>query len=242
MINRLSETMISVEDIEVKYIQRNFFSKNNQRQALSNISFDLYKGDSLGIIGRNGAGKSTLLRLLAGIIIPDSGRVINRGYKTALLSLQVGFVPQLSGRDNAVLSGMLLGFSKKEIEIKIDEIFKLAELKEYINFPLHAYSNGMKARLGFSVAHYLDPDILLIDEILAVGDADFRRKSLEIMQNKLLSDQTIVLISHNAKLVKKLCNRVIWIEHGTMRMEGDADSVVSCYETSLNTKNNSKYT
>jgi lipopolysaccharide transport system ATP-binding protein len=100
----------------------------------------------------------------------------------------------------------------------------------------------MKARLGFSVAHYLDPDILLIDEILAVGDTDFRRKSLEIMQNKLLSDQTIVLISHNAKLVKKLCNRVIWIEHGTMRMEGDADSVVSCYETSLNTKNNSKYT
>jgi lipopolysaccharide transport system ATP-binding protein len=135
---------------------------------------------------------------------------------------------------------MLLGFTKQEIENKLDEIFEFAELQEYINFPLHAYSTGMKARLGFSVAHSLDPDILLIDEVLAVGDADFRRKSLEIMQKKLLSEQTIVLISHNAQLVKKLCNRAIWIEHGKMRMESDADSVVRCYESSLNTKSSSK--
>jgi lipopolysaccharide transport system ATP-binding protein len=201
--------------------------------ALKDVSFDLFHGESLGIIGRNGAGKTTLLRLLGGITRPDKGTFTNYGFKTSLLSLQVGLDPQLSGLYNAILSGMLMGFSKKEIENKLYDIVKFAELEEFIDQPVRTYSSGMQARLGFSVAFHLDPDVLLIDEVLAVGDADFRKKSFAVMKEKIKSNKTIVLVSHSTGVIRQLCNRAVWIEEGVTRSQGDTGCVLDAYEEFL---------
>lgn len=225
--------MISLRNVGVCFWKKSGFFGREPFSALKNVSFDLNKGDSLGVIGRNGAGKTTLLRLLGGITKPDKGTLTNKGYSTSLLSLQVGFDPQLSGRYNAILSGMLLGFRKKEIEEQLDEIIAFAELENFIDQPIKTYSSGMKARLGFSVAIHLDPDILLIDEVLAVGDEDFRKKSLAVMHEKLRSDKTIVLVSHQVNTVKQLCNRAVWIEEGITRAEGEAQHVLNEYENFL---------
>ncbi len=233
------DLLISVEKAGVRFkLGKHIFSRK-YFEALKNVSFDLKRGDSLGVIGRNGAGKSTLLRLLSGILKPDFGKIINYNAKTSLLSLQVGFDPELSGRFNAILSGMLLGFSKKEVEDNIDNIIAFSELEEFIDAPVKLYSSGMKARLGFSVALELSPDVLLIDEVLGVGDVEFRKKSIFIMREKLLSDQTIVLVSHDAKTIMNLCNRAVWIEDGISRMEGDAATVVEAYEEYLARQKNS---
>jgi len=175
------------------------------------------------------------LRLLGGITRPDAGTFVNYGYKTSLLSLQVGFDSQLSGVYNAILSGMLMGFTKKEIEAKLYDIVKFAELEEFIDQPVRTYSSGMKARLGFSVAFHLDPDVLLIDEVLYVGDADFKKKSLTVMKEKIRSNKTIVLVSHSAGTIRKLCNRAVWIEEGVTRAEGDTKDVLDVYEKFLST-------
>ncbi|HHL33830.1 MAG TPA: ABC transporter ATP-binding protein [Desulfobulbaceae bacterium] len=225
--------LISVRNVGVRYrVNRNPFRKRYY-DALKNISFDLYPGDSLGIVGRNGAGKTTMLRLLSGIIAPDSGYIDFADITTSLLSLQVGFDPELSGRDNAILSGMLLGFPMKTIESNLDTIFAFSELTDFIDKPVKFYSAGMRARLGFSITLGLSPDVLLIDEVLGVGDIDFRKKSMEVMKEKLLSDQTIVLVSHSAATVKELCNRAVWIKNGVSKMEGDAVTVVNAYEQDL---------
>ena len=147
-----------------------------------------------------------------------------------MLSLQIGFDPQLSGLYSAILSGMLLGFTKKEIEDKLYDIVKFAELEEFIDQPVRTYSSGMRARLGFSIAFHLDPDVLLIDEALAVGDADFKKKSFAVMKEKLRSNKTIVLVSHNAGIIRRLCNRAVWIEEGITRAEGDTKTVIQAYE------------
>jgi lipopolysaccharide transport system ATP-binding protein len=230
--------LISLRNIGVRFRQGKSLFNGAYFEALKNISFDLYQGDSLGIIGRNGVGKSTLLRCLGGIIRPDRGALKNNGYRTALLSLQLGFDSQLTGRDNAVLSGMLLGFRRREIKAKLEEIISFAELEAFIDQPLYTYSNGMRARLGFSVAFHLEPDILLIDEALAVGDANFRKKSLAVMEEKIRSDRTIVLVSHQSEVIRKLCNRAVWIEHGETQMEGEAGPVVQAYEAFLRQRTN----
>ncbi len=208
---------------------RSFFNRT-ELTALKDVSFDLYPGDSLGVIGRNGAGKTTLLRLLGGIIRPDSGEIKNYGANTALLSLQVGFDPELSGRVNAILGGMFLGYTKKEVVAQLDKIIEFAELEDFIDLPVKSYSSGMRARLGFAVALEMNPDVLLIDEVLGVGDVEFRKKSMAVMKEKLLSNQTIVLVSHSAATVKSLCNRAVWIENGVSRMVGDSKEVVAAYE------------
>lgn len=230
---RKQDPIISLCNVGIRFRQRKNSLNGGYFQALKDVSFDLYRGDSLGIIGRNGAGKSTLLRCLCGIIQPDTGFLSNRGYRTALLSLQIGFDPQLSGRDNAVLSGMLLGFRRREVETKLEEIVSFAELEEFIDQPLYTYSNGMRARLGFSVAFHLEPDVLLIDEVLAVGDGNFRKKSLVVMEEKIRSDRTIVFVSHSIGMIQKLCNRVVWIEGGETKMTGNTDTVVQAYEEFL---------
>jgi lipopolysaccharide transport system ATP-binding protein len=211
------------------WLKKSLFRKE-RFAALKDVSFDLFHGESLGIIGRNGAGKSTLLRLLGGITQPDAGTFVNYGYTTSLLSLQVGFDSQLSGIYNAILSGMLMGFTKKEMEDKLHDIVTFAELEGFIDQPVRTYSSGMKARLGFSVAFHLDPDVLLIDEVLAVGDADFRKKSLAVMEEKIRSSKTIVLVSHNAHTIRQLCSRAVWIEEGITRAEGDTKDVLNDYE------------
>lgn len=207
--------------------------------AIDGLSLQLFRGETLGIVGRNGAGKTTLLRLLAGITRPDRGQYINYGYQATLLSLQVGFVPHLSARENIMLSGLLLGLDRGEIDSRMDNIVAFAELEEFIDEPIQTYSSGMKARLGFSTAFYIDPDILLIDEVLSVGDAAFAEKSKAVMRDKIQSDRTVVLVSHSAKSVRTLCDRAIWIDRGKSTKEGSTDEVLEAYTDALGTTNGS---
>jgi lipopolysaccharide transport system ATP-binding protein len=225
-----ADVLISVQNVGVRFkTGKSLFSRDTV-EALRDVSFNLYRGDSLGVIGRNGAGKSTMLKLLGGIIKPDSGRVINNNATTSLLALQIGFDQELSGRVNAVLSGMLLGFRKHDVEDNLEKIIAFSELGDFIDRPVKSYSAGMRARLGFSVALEMNPEVLLVDEVLGVGDVEFRKKSMAVMKAKLVSEQTIVLVSHDARTVKTLCNRAVWIEDGITRMEGSAEDVVTAYE------------
>ena len=213
------------------YRRPNLLGRRSSYTALSDVSFDLYHGESLALIGRNGAGKSTLLKVLGGIIHPDSGQLISKGYKVALLARQVGFDVDLNGRDNIVLSALLLGFSRAEIREQMDAIIDFAELGEHIEQPLATYSLGMRARLGFAVSSRLEPDILLIDEALGVGDAAFQAKSNQLIEARLASDKTVVLVTHNPNAARRLCNRAVWIEQGVTRLEGGVDDVLAAYET-----------
>ena len=230
------DLLIQVQNVGVRFAFRRSIFNREYFDALKNVSCNIWRGDSLGVVGRNGAGKTTLLRILGGIIKPDCGQVINNNATTALLALQIGFDPELTGRANALISGMLLGLNKKDVLTNMDKVIDFAELHDFIDRPVRTYSAGMRARLGFSIALEMSPDILLIDEVLGVGDADFRKKSVEVMKNKLLSDQTIVFVSHSGRMVKSLCNRAMWVEKGVTIMEGDSEEVVTAYEQSLNQK------
>ena len=202
--------------------------------ALKKVSFDLFQGETLGVIGRNGAGKSTLMRIMSGIVKPDCGEFVNYGYKVSLLSMQLGFISYLTGRENAILGGMLMGLRRRDIESKIPAIKAFSELGDFFEKPINTYSSGMNARLGFSVAFQVDPDVLLIDEVLGVGDEEFRLKSTKVMQERIRSNnKTIVFISHDAKMIEKLCDRVVWIENGESKMEGKPAQVVEEYHRYL---------
>lgn len=226
-------SVIEIENVGVSYKKGKSWFSNDKYWALKGLSFTLYKGETLGIIGKNGAGKSTILRLLADIIAYEQGKVVrNHGY-VSLLSLALGFIPHLSARENAIMSGMLLGLSKKEIEAILPSIAEYAELNEFWNEPVVGFSNGMRARLGFSIAIHAEPDLLLIDEVLGVGDADFRIKSTAAMRQRIQSDKTIVFVSHNTTMVRQLCDRVVWIEDGKTRKEGPVADVVDEYEQEL---------
>jgi len=222
--------LLSVRNVGVVFNRNRSIFKKKEFEAIKNVSFDVHAGESIGIIGHNGAGKSTLLSLLAGIIKPDRGRVINYGVKVSLLSLYVGFVNELSGLDNIVLSGLALGFPKTDIYQKIDSIIEFSGIEEHINYPVRTYSTGMRARLGFSITHLLQTDVLLIDETLGVGDKDFQQKSTKAMKEKIKSDQTVILVSHNAGVIKELCDRSIWIEKGAIVAEGPTGEVVDRYQ------------
>jgi len=211
------EILISLQNVSLSYTVRAGMFKWSKYMPLSDISFDLHRGETVGIIGRNGAGKSTLLRLIAGILEPDRGQIINHGARVSLLSLGVGFVPHLSGKQNAMLSGMLLGLRRQEIARRMEAIIEFSGLGHFINQPLHTYSSGMRARLGFSVAIQVDPDVLLIDEVLGVGDEEFRTKSTSEMKRLIKSDKTVVLVSHSLPTVKELCDRAVWIEEGSVK-------------------------
>ncbi|MCK5718387.1 MAG: ABC transporter ATP-binding protein [Thiomargarita sp.] len=234
-ITQQNSPVLSLRNVGVFY-KRNRGVFGEPFWAFKDISFDLYHGETLGIIGRNGVGKSTLLRLMAGIIKPNTGTFINNGYTVSLLSLRLGFIPYLSGRKNAILSGMFMGLRKKDIKAKMDAIIDFSELGEFIDQPIATYSSGMIARLGFSVAFQVDPDILLIDEVLGVGDTEFSKKSTKLMQEKIRSNRTIVFISHNAHLVQQLCNRIVWIENGVSKADGNPKKVLKMYHHSLHLK------
>ncbi|MCH9649393.1 MAG: ABC transporter ATP-binding protein [Deltaproteobacteria bacterium] len=230
----MGKKLLSISHAGVYYGRSgNLFSRRREvRWALKDISLEVSRGETLGVIGRNGAGKSTLLRLLAGIIRPDSGRYANFGCRATLLSLQVGFIPYLSGRENAILSGMLLGMERRELLRKLPEIIDFAELADFIDEPVQTYSSGMRARLGFSIAFHVDPDVLLVDEVLGVGDSEFVAKSTAMMRKKILSDHTVVLVSHSSATIRSLCDRVVWIDQGCTKMEGSAEEVLAAYEQS----------
>ncbi|WP_456381016.1 ABC transporter ATP-binding protein [Thiolapillus sp.] len=223
-------TAISVQNLGISYRKRLSLRRSEPHVVLSDVSFDLLKGETLGIIGRNGAGKSTLLRILAGILNPNIGKIDWQVQTVSLLSLNLGLDPNLSGVDNAVLSALLLGFNRKEAEQSLPEIVAFSELGKAAYEPVRTYSSGMNARLGFSIAIHLQPDVLLIDEILGVGDVEFQKKSSQALQQKINSDQTVVLVSHNAAQIEALCDRVVWIENGKAMAVGVTGEVLEQYE------------
>jgi lipopolysaccharide transport system ATP-binding protein len=224
-----SEPVLSLRNIAVSYRRRAGMLRWNNYWALKDVNFDLYHGETLAVLGRNGAGKSTLLRVLADIISPDRGTVRRNGCSISLLSLRVGFIPHLTGRENAVLSGLLMGLKRREVERMMDAIIDFSELGEFIDEPVRTYSSGMNARLGFSVALHADPDILLIDEVLGVGDLEFRKKSTQALREKIKSDKTVVLVTHTPQTVRDLCDRAVWIDQGVTRIEGDREEVLAQY-------------
>ena len=224
-------TVLGIESAGVCYRRRSGLLGHRVTEfwALRDVSLELRAGETLGVVGRNGAGKSTLLRLLAGVIRPDCGRMMNYGYRAGLLSLQIGFVNYLTGRENAMLSGLLLGMKAEEIKRKMNSITEFAELDEFMDEPIETYSSGMRARLGFSTAFHADPDILLVDEVLGVGDAEFRAKSKAAMRELIASDKSVVLVSHSAGLIRDLADRAVWIEKGRTAAEGDTEEVLHAY-------------
>ncbi|MCP4038135.1 MAG: ABC transporter ATP-binding protein [bacterium] len=226
-------SIITLEEVGVGFRRRGRRAPGRIHWALQDVSFDLRAGEVLGVIGRNGSGKSTLLRVLAGILQPDRGRMFNRGVRASLLSLQVGFARHLSGRRNIVLSGLLLGVEMKVIQAKVDEIIAFAELEEFIDEPISTYSSGMTARLGFAIAFQMDPEVLLIDEVLSVGDGAFAARSSAMLRERIRSNKTVVLVSHNTRRILDLADRVVWVERGRTRAVGEPREVISAYEDFL---------
>ena len=197
--------------------------------ALKDVDFEVEEGESLGIIGPNGAGKSTILKLVAGIMRPTSGETVIRGKVSPLLELGAGFHPDLTGRENIYLNAALLGVRQRETKARFHEIVEFSELERFIDVPLKHYSSGMYMRLGFAVAVNVDPAILLIDEVLAVGDEAFQRKCLAKIEEFQREGRTIIFVSHSLPTVKKLCNRALWLDEGCMRSMGVAEEVVDEY-------------
>lgn len=213
-----------------------FFSKDKQKKeqktlwALKDISFEVNKGEIIGIIGKNGAGKSTLLKVLSRITEPTEGLAKIKGRVATLLEVATGFSAELTGKDNIYLNGSILGMSKKEIDEKFNEIVEFAEMKEFIDTPVKRYSSGMIVKLGFAVAATLSPDILLVDEVLAVADMSFQKKCLGKMKEASQNNRTVFMVSHSMHAILDLCTRVIWLEGGRINKDGDPREVVSAYE------------
>lgn len=223
--------LLALESVGVCYHRRGGIgTAKGQYWALSSVSLDVRRGETLGVIGRNGAGKTTLLKVMAGIIEPDRGLVRRKaGARVSLLSLQVGFQPQLSGWENAVLSSLLLGEERQAALRNLSTIADFAELTERMDEPLATYSAGMKARLGFSIAYHTSPDLLLIDEVLGVGDRDFREKSAAAIKELIKSERTVVLVSHAPPSIRELCDRVAWIENGATQAIGPTKEILAAY-------------
>ena len=198
-------------------------------EALRGVSFEVAAGKTFGIVGRNGSGKSTMLKLIAGIGRPTSGEVTVRGRVSALIELGAGFHPEISGRDNVFINGMMLGLSKREIADRFDEIVAFAELEDFIDEPVKTYSSGMYMRLGFSVAINVDPDVLLVDEVLAVGDEAFTHKCLDKFADFRRRGRTVLLVTHSLDLVTRFCDEALWLDHGVARAQGDPRRVIDGY-------------
>ena len=227
--------MYGVQDLfkEMSGQSRGRMLRNKEFWALEDISFNVQRGEAIGLVGLNGAGKSTLLRLLSGLIKPDKGRIIVRGRVGALIQLGAGFNPVLTGRENVFLNASILGIPTKEIRKNFDAIVDFAGVDGFIDTPVRSYSSGMKVRLGFSVAMYLRPDILLVDEVLAVGDVSFRNKALAKMQGLTESGATVVFVSHNLAQVDRLCDRAIYLSDGKLAAVGPTSEILNRYVTSV---------
>ena len=216
---------------------RRLFLRNKPQQetiwALRDVSFSVGRGEVVGIIGRNGAGKSTLLKILSRITYPTSGTVTVEGRVASLLEVGTGFHDELTGRENVFLNGSILGMSKKEVERKLDAIVEFSGVEKFIDTPIKRYSSGMRLRLGFAVAAHLDPDILIVDEVLAVGDAVFQKKCLKVMEDLRGGGRTVLFVSHNLAAVENLCSRCIWIDGGEVRDDGPSRDVIKAYMTAM---------
>ncbi len=197
--------------------------------ALNGISFEVHRGEAVGLVGPNGAGKTTTLKLLSRVTRPTSGRIQVFGRFSSLIELGAGFHPDLTGRENVYLNGVILGLTRREVQERFDQIVAFSELEEFMDMPVKRYSSGMYARLGFAVAAHVDPDIMLVDEVLAVGDASFQQKCYDFIHRFVKSGKTTVFVSHNLYVIEQLCDRVIWLERGQIRMSGSPAEVLPAY-------------
>ena len=228
---------IKLNDVSLCYRRRAvfFLSKNkNLRKekefwALREVSLTIYEGETVGFIGRNGSGKSTLSRIVSGSLKPDNGETFING-KVQLLALGIGFRPAMTGRENAIISGTILGLSRREIKGKMDEIENFTELGDFFDEPVKTYSSGMKSRLGFAVSTIVNPDILILDEVMSTGDAAFQKKASARMAEMRERTKTVLIVSHNSGQLRELCSRIIWFEKGRVVMDGLVDEVLSVYE------------
>ena len=200
--------------------------------ALQNVSFDIRRGEIFGLVGLNGAGKSTMLKVIAGVLKPTKGNVTIKGSIAPLIELGAGFDFDLTGKENIFLNGAILGYPKEYMQERFEEIVEFSELKDFIDIPLKNYSSGMIARIGFGIATVMDPDILIVDEILSVGDFHFQEKCQERIKKMLDNGTTIVIVSHSIKQIEDLCHRVLWLEHGMVKMYGDVNEVCGQYKLS----------
>lgn len=236
------EYAIEVEDLRIRYkclnkvsIKKSLLSLKKSKvetfEAVCGISFKVPEGEIMGIVGKNGSGKSTLLKALAGIFAADEGKIDMHGHTVSLLSIGVGFQRKLTGRENILLSGMLLGFTEKQVREKMDEIIEFSELGEFIDRPVKTYSSGMHSKLAFSITAILETEIMLVDEVLSVGDAKFKKKSFKKMK-ELISDKdrTVIIVSHSAETLYKLCDTILWIHDGEVKMQGPTAEVLPKYE------------
>lgn len=225
-----TERIRTFKEYMIRRIQRRV--QNREFWALHNVTFNVYRGEAFGLIGHNGAGKSTLLKLIARVLQPTTGRVVVRGQVAPLLEFGAGFHSELTGRENIFLNGALLGFTRREMEEKFDRIVDFAELGDFIDAPLRTYSSGMWARLGFAVATDVKPDILIVDEVLSVGDESFQRKSAARMQEFRQQGATVLLVSHNMATIEAMCKRAAWLDHGEVKAIGEIDEVIQAYRRS----------
>ena len=237
-----TKNAIDVRDLKISYrvlisfsIKRSLLKLKKSEvevfEAIKGISFSVPEGEIMGIVGKNGSGKSTMLRAIAGIFSPDSGEIDLHGHSVSLLSIGVGFQKALTGRENIILSGMLLGFSEEQVRAKMDDIIKFAELGRFIDMPVRTYSSGMHSKLAFSITAMLESDIMLIDEVLSVGDVKFRKKSYNKMKQLISNkDRTVIIVSHSSDTLKKLCTSLMWLHEGEIKMIGDTNEVLNAYE------------
>ena len=242
-----SDIAISVEDLEVTYrtnvdraptlkslvLRRGRDARVHEIEAIRRVSLEIPRGSVTGVIGSNGAGKTTLMRTIAGIIPPTAGKVTVRGDVTAMLSMGVGFRTDLSGRDNIRLGGLASGLSREEIEVATEHVIDFAELRDFIDLPVRTYSSGMRGRLAFSVATQASPDILLVDEALSAGDARFKRRAAERIEQLCASSSTVLLVSHGLASITSMCDRAVWLDKGEVRKSGSPENVVAAYTDSV---------
>lgn len=204
----MSRVVLELKNLGLEYeLFTNIFQKKKIHTVFKNINIKIYSGETFGILGKNGSGKSSLLKVISGIIPPTYGEVLNHGVTTSLLTLTSAFDSNISGRDNVLFSGMIKGFSKKYVESKMEDIRSFADIGKFFDEPLRTYSTGMRARLAFAVTSIIDPDVLLLDEILGVGDSEFKKKSSNIIKQKIKSDKTVILVSHSSQTIESFCDR-----------------------------------
>ena len=230
--NLSKEKVDSLKDYVLKSITRQM--KFDEFWALKDINFTLKKGDRIGILGTNGAGKSTLLKVIAGVFKPTEGKVVRNGRIVPLLELGAGFDKEYTGRENIYLYGAVLGYSKEFIDSKFEEIVKFSGLRKFLDVPLKNYSSGMKSRLGFSIATIVEPEFLILDEVLSVGDAKFRKKSEKKILSMMDKGVTVLFVSHSLAQVQRICNKAMILENGTIRNIGDVDEIAAEYENMMN--------
>ena len=237
-------TVVSLDNVSVEYRRATTKSRSIKQasvdllkgkrkfqtfKALDGVTFEINSGEILAIVGRNGSGKSTLLKVISRVIPPTNGRIIVRGHVEPMIELGVGFNPELSGRENIMLNAAIHGRNPKIVKERVEDLIKWAGLEEVVDLPLRTYSSGMVARLGFAVATDINPDIVLVDEVLAVGDIDFMEKSRARMEKIMSEGSTVVLVSHDLETVRSLATRAIWIEHGKIKAQGDPSAVIESY-------------